>query len=141
MAEVRPLRTTLLQRSVADYDTTRAVEVLSSFNRFLIEVVSRYEGNIRVIADCDRKSNDLLHFIELREDMNAAEGYKAYRKLTDVRRERRVCKNENELLNAVYTFIQQNPRFVSELNSVTGKTRAAKDSIERKIYSARTDVI
>ena len=146
MAELRALarpadRTILFQRSVADYDQTGAVDILTMFNRFLIDVVSRYEGNIEVITDCDRKSSDLLHLIELREDMNAAEGYKTYRKLANVRRERRVSKNENELLAATYYFIQQNPRFVSELSSVLGKTRAAKESIEKKIYSARTNII
>ena len=144
MAELRAFcrpadRTILTQRSITDYDRIGAIEMLSASNRFLIDVVARYEGNEQSIAECDRKSNDLLHYIELRDDMNASDGYKTYRKLADVRRERRICKNE--LLQSVYSFIKQNPRFVSEIFSVMGKTRAAKESIEKKIYSARTDVI
>ena len=146
MAELRAFtrpadRTILIQRTIADYDQTSAVEMLTSFNRFLIDVVARYEGNEQSITECDRKSSDLLHYIELHDDMNASEGYKTYRKLADVRRERRISKNENELLLALYNFIKQNPRLVSELSSVLGKTRAAKESIEKKIYSARTDII
>ena len=73
MAELRAFcrpadRTILIQRTIADYDQTGAVEVLSAFNRFLIDVVARYEGNIEAITDCDRKSSDLLHYIELHDD-------------------------------------------------------------------------
>ena len=133
--------TILVQRTVADYDQTHAVEMLSTFNRFLLSVVAQYEGNEQAISECDRKSSDLLHYIELHDDMNASEGYKTYRKLAEVRRERRISKNENELLLAVYNFIKQNPRLVSEISAVLGRTRAAKESIEKKIYSARTDII
>ena len=87
------------------------------------------------------KSLSLLHYIELHEDMNASEGYKTYRKLAEVRRERRVCKNENELLLPIYTFIQQNPKFINELATVLGRTRTAREAINKRMYSARTDVI
>ena len=111
------------------------------FNRFLINVVAQYEANERMRSECEQKSQDLLHFIELHDDMNASEGYKIYRKMADVRRERRISKNENELLSPLYNFIQQNQRFINELSSVLGKTRTAKELIEKRIYSARTDVI
>ena len=146
MAELRAFsiptdRTVLIQRNVADYDQTNAAEVLASFNRFLVDVVTRYESNQQMITDCDRKSSDLLHLIELKDNMNASEGYKTYRKLASVRRERRICKNENELLSAIYAYIQQNPRLVNDLASILGKTRSAKASIDQKIYCARTDII
>ncbi len=73
--------------------------------------------------------------------MNASEGYKTYKKLAEVRRQRRNCKNENELLAPLYVFIQQNPKTVNELATVLGKCRAAKDAIEHRMYSARTDII
>lgn len=152
MAEVRSIprpvyhtqdagKTILIQRQINDYDQTNAVEMIGAFNRFLMDVVSRYEANDRIRQECDQKSQDLLHFIELHDDMNASEGYKTYRKLAEVRRERRISKNENELLSCIYAFIQQNPKFVNELSMILGKTRAAKESIEKRIYSARTDVI
>ena len=154
MAEVRPIqvcrnakqgsepgKTILFHRRIAEYDQLNAVETLGMFNHFLIDVVAQYEGNERMKTACEQKSQDLLHYIELHDDMNASEGYKIYRKLADVRRERRISKNENELLSPLYNFIQQNQRLVSELSSVLGRTRAAKETIEKRIYSARTDVI
>ena len=136
-----PGRTILIQHNIADYDQTRAVEVIGAFNRFLIDAVTRYEGNLETISICDRQTTDMLHLIELHSDMNASEGYRAYRKLAAIRRQRRVCKNENELLAAAYAFIKQNPHFAGDLSGVLGKTRAAKASIEKKVYCARTDII
>ena len=153
MAEVRSMencrvayqatagRTKLMHKRTGDYDQTQATEVLGAFNHFVADVVSRYEANDRIRLECDQQTQDLLHFIELQDDMNASDGYKIYRKLAEVRRTRRVCKNENELLSAMYGFIQQNPKLVSELPIVLGKTRTAKECIENRLYSARTDII
>ena len=136
-----PTKTILVQRNIEEYDQTNALETISEFSHFLRDVVSRYEANERIRVECEQKSNDLLHLIELHDDMNASEGYKAYKKLAEVRRERRVCKNENELLAPLYAFIQQNPKAINELAAVLGRCRAAKEAIDRRIYSARTDII
>lgn len=136
-----PMRTILIQRNIEEYDQTNALETICEFSHFLRDVVSRYEANERIRVECEQKSNDLLHLIELHDDMNASDGYKAYKKLAEVRRERRVCKNENELLAPLYAFIQQNPKAINELAAVLGRCRAAKEAIDRRVYSARTDII
>jgi len=136
-----PTKTILIQRNIEDYDQTNALDTICEFNQFLREVVSRYESNERIRVECDQKSSDLLHYIELHDDMNASDGYKTYKKLAEVRRERRVCKNENELLAPLYSYIQQNPKAINELTAVLGRCRAAKEAIDRRIYSARTDII
>lgn len=136
-----PGKTILIQRNVEDYDQTNVLENVCEFGKFLRDVVSRYEENERIRIECEQKSMDLLHYIELHDDMNASDGYKAYKKLAQVRRERRNCKNENELLAPLYSYIQQNPKAVNELAAVLGRCRAAKEAIDKRIYSARTDII
>ena len=136
-----PLPTILVNRNLAEYDPLHAIDALCEFNRFLRDVVSRYEENDRLRIECENKSNDLLHYIELRGDMNASEGYKAYKKLAEVRRERRCCKNENELLAPLYAFIQQNTKAINEMTAVLGRCRGIKEVIEKRTYCARTDII
>lgn len=131
----------LVGRNISEFDPLHAIDTICEFNRFLREVSSRYDENERIRVDCENKSNDLLHYIELRSDMNASEGYKAYKKLAAVRRERRCCKNENELLAPLYAFIQQNSKVINELNSILGRCRTIKENIEKRAYSARTDII
>ena len=136
-----PTKTILIQRNIEDYDQTNALDTTCEFSQFLREVVSRYESNERIRVECDQKSSGLLHYIELHDDMNASDGYQAHKKMAEVRRERRVCKNENELLAPLYSYIQQNPKAINELTAVLGRCRAAKEAIDRQIYSARTDII
>lgn len=135
------LPTILVNRNLAEYDPLHAIDMICEFNHFLKNAVSRYEENERLRIESEKKSNDLLHYIELRNDMNASEGYKAYKKLAEVRRERRCCKNENELLAPLYTFIQQNTKAINELASVLGRCRGIKEVIEKRSYCARTDII
>lgn len=133
--------TILVGRNITEYDPLHAIDTLCEFNRFLREVVSRYEENDRLRIESENKSNDLLHYIELRGDMNASDGYKAYKKLAEVRRERRCCKNENELLSPLYAFIQQNTKAINELSSILGRCRGIKELIDKRTYCARTDII
>ena len=135
------LPTILVNRNIAEYDPLHALDTLCEFNHFLKAAVSRYEENERLRVESEKKSNDLLHYIELRSDMNASEGYKAYKKLAEVRRERRCCKNENELLAPIYTFVHQNTKLINELTSVLGRCRGVKELIEKRAYCARTDII
>ena len=135
------LPTILIGHNIAEYDPLQAIDTICEFSRFLRDVVSRYEENDRIRVECENKSNDLLHYIELHGDMNASEGYKAYKKLAEVRRERRCCKNENELLTPLYTFIQQNTKAINELATVLGRCRNIKEIIDKRTYCARTDII
>jgi len=133
--------TILVNHNISECDPLHAIDMLCEFNRFLKDAVSRYEENERLRVENEKRSNDLLHYIELRNDMNASEGYKAYKKLAEVRRERRCCKNENELLTPLYTFIQQNAKTINDMTSVLGRCRTIKETIEKRGYCARTDII
>lgn len=131
----------IISHNIAEYDPLHAIDTLCDFGRFLREVTSRFEENERIRIESEKKSNDLLHYIELSDDMNASDGYKAYKKLAEVRRERRCCKNENELLTPVYTFIQQNPKVINELSSILGRCRGIKEVIDKRAYCPRTDIL
>lgn len=54
------------------------------------------------MTELENEMQDLLHYIEMAADKNAAVGSKLYKKLADIRRRRRICKNEIDLLTPVY---------------------------------------
>lgn len=142
---VQPRRDTLpailVNSNPVEYDTLHVIDTIREFNRFLKAVVSHYEENERLRLESDHKSSDLLHYIELHGDMNASEGYKAYKMLAQVRRERRCRKNENELLAPLYAYIQQHAKAVNELSFVLGRCRGIKETIDKRAYCPRTDII
>ena len=51
-----PGRTVLFHKGNADYDQIKPVEMIGAFNRFLLEVISRYEGNDQTRQECEQKS-------------------------------------------------------------------------------------
>jgi hypothetical protein len=117
--------------------TNMVDQYLHSIVSIFDKVNSTYELNLSVINQCDREIVDLEHEIELAPDMNASEGYKAYKELRDVRRKRRTAKEENELLKDTYEFFQQNNQFRNKVTQIQGTTRKVFESQQRREYMPR----
>lgn len=74
------------------------------------------------------------------DDMDGPRGYDMYKRVREIRRERRVCKNENELLRPVVNFLEQNPSIISDLERLQGSCQRLKETIDDRHYTMRTDV-
>lgn len=123
-----------------DYDTLYPVDALASFLAFCRDVVERVDGNARVIDESNDETQDIMHYIELSEDLGVVAGYKAHVKLRSIRRARRDAKNENELLSPLYDFLT-GTEFMQSLQRVLGATRARQEVIQKRVYGVRTDVL
>lgn len=124
----------------SDYDTLLPVDMLEAFLAFCADVLSRYEGNLRVMEEANLETQDLLHFVELADNMGVSEGFKAYRRMREVRRVRRCAKNENELLQALYDLLRASD-IQQRLQCVLGILRAKRKNIDGRKYSPRTDIL
>ncbi len=131
---------TSLHRDI-DFDDLHPEENIHAFVAFATDVLNRYNFNKTTITECDDKQQDILHFIELSDNLNAKEGYKKYKQLADVRRERRKCKLENELLEQVYQFFSANKPMLEQLKRIQGICRRDKDNLSNLRYNIRTNVL
>lgn len=122
------------------FDSLSPEEKLREFLAFCRDVIARYEDNARRQTETERATQDLLHYVELSEDMNACRGYCMYSKIAETRRERRACKSENELLQPLYDFLKDKS-LINQLAQIQGQCRTAKESINLRTYTLRTDVI
>ena len=134
-------RTVLPHRHDEEYDSMNVLEIVEGFNALLTQVQSIYDENETMLKKCEDEELDLLHYAELSHNLNASQGYKLYKNLSRVLRERRRCKDENELLTAVYAFAKENPRLINQISTLLGKTRGTKRCIDQRIYQARTNII
>lgn len=125
--------------SERDYLTTPA-QRLSEFLQFARDVKARYENDLILLDQYNAEQNDMLHYIELL-DLNAANGYRAYKRLSEIRRERRNCKEEIEILEPLYVFFGKSNATFDELQKVLGECRRTSAAIENRVYTARTKVI
>lgn len=127
-------------RREAEFDSLSAVENTKEFLAFARSVISRYEGDQRRQEELEAETQDLLHVMELSKNLNASEGYKLYAKLASIRRERRACKNEVEMLKPLYEYLQDR-RIINDLAQIQGKCSASRDVVSRRQYTLRTDVM
>lgn len=127
--------------SKLEYDSLHPEEHVREFLNFVRAVRARYEENERLRDECDAQTQDLLHYVEMSDNLNAAKGYDAYKKLAEVRRVRRACKNENELLKPFYDYYMAHKDMESQLSRIQGNCRTTKETIGNKRYGMRTNIV
>ena len=123
-----------------EYDTAQPEATIRSFVGNIRDMISRYEYNKARIVEIEAELVDLLHWIEISSYKNVPEGYKLYRKLADLRRERRACKNENDLLWPIYEHFHATD-VLTKLSLVQGECAKAKNAIDARTYMVRTDIL
>lgn len=121
-----------------DFDTTAPVENIKAFLAFFRDVIARYEGNEKYLVMLNNATQDILHTIELSPNMNAHDGYLYYKTLRDIRRERRLLKSENELLEVLLPFYSENKSFFDTLSRLQGVCRTTKEHIAQRSYRVKT---
>lgn len=126
--------------SVDEYDSQKPEETFRMFIRSVKEMVKKYDANIARIAELEDQMQDVMHFMEMAKPKNVPIGYKLYKKLTDIRKERRACKNENDLLKPVYDMFH-GTKLLDQLSYVQGECGKAKKAIDGRAYSVRTDIL
>jgi len=120
----------------AEFDTCHPEDHLCKFLEFCSNVVSRYEGNLRECDEMENTLQDLLHYVEMTDDDDP----NICLAIRNARRQRRLCKNENDLLQPFYEFISDKT-LVNKLSQILGKVRAADERVTKRTYIARTDAL
>lgn len=127
-------------QSNEEFDTLHPEETFKEFCEAVRNMLSRYEADRARLAKLESEQQDLLHFIEMSRNKNARAGFKLYQQLCEVRRERRVCKNEMDLLYPVYQALSE-VGTLSYLSEIQGKVRLAKQAINNRAYIVRTNIL
>lgn len=133
--EPKPILTNNLE-----YDTLHPEETIKEFCSSIRSMLSRYQYNKDQYNNLEYEMQDLLHYIEMGSDKNANTGYKLYKRLAEIRRERRINKNEMDLLQPIYDAFNGGDK-LNVLAQIQGNCRVAKQSIDNKAYTVRTDVL
>ena len=124
-----------------DYDTLFPEQRISEFLTFIRDAESRYNENLRLIEEYQAQKTDLDHYMELSENLTAAQGYKYYRLSREMWRKRRACKNEVELLQPLISFVESHPELINGLKELQGRCGKAKESIDQREYVVRTNIL
>lgn len=123
-----------------DYDTTKPEETLQTFVSNIKDMMARYTGNKARIIEIEKELSDLEHYMEISSYKTIPNGYKLYRKLAELRKERRKCKNENDLLVPIYEHFHAT-EVLNKLSLVQGECGKLKETIDGRLYQIQTDVL
>lgn len=138
--DIQPSKPNQVLHYSIEYDTTHPEETIRKFCSDIREMVARYEGNKQRLIEIEGEHQDLLHYIEISPFKKVTDGYKLYRKLAELRRERRALKNENDLLQPLYDTFRQ-PDILNRLSKVQGDVSKVHDAIDGRVYGMRTDIL
>ena len=111
----------------------------STISTIYAEVIKNYENNLNSIKQIEGELQDLMHEIELSEPKNAAQGYKLYKEIRELRIKRRTAKEEVELLRDLHEYLtsQQGQAFKSKVQSIQGNSVKLRATQEQRTYQPR----
>lgn len=139
LAERRKKNPKVMQYTV-EYDSTKPEETLRKFISDVRGMMSRYNSNKDRLDQIEQEIIDIEHYMEISSYKSVPGGYRLYRKLAELRRERRACKNENDLLQPIMEHFHAT-EVLNKLTWVQGECAKAKSAIDSRVYSVRTDVL
>lgn len=102
-------------------------------------VVKDYEWNLDRIQEIEDELQDIVHEIELSAPKNMYAGYLLYKRIRELRIERRRCKEEVELMKDTYEYFksQQGQAFKNKVQQLQGGAKKIRDAQERRTYRPR----
>ena len=124
-----------------DFDSMNPEQTLSEFLKYIRQIKDQKSFLFNRLNELNNASSDLLHYAELHEDLGVVQSYDVYKKLREIRRDRRICKNEIELLTPVWQWVEESDGAIHKLERVLGEVRKNKTDISQRSYIMRTDVM
>ncbi|MCT1575671.1 hypothetical protein M3E13_15505 [Oceanobacillus kimchii] len=100
------------------------------------ELPKLYGDNLDQIERLEQERLDLMHYMEL-VDLNARDGFKAYKQMQDVLRKRRVLKDQNEELKHVVPVLKSMKGKLKDLDMAVGGVRKSKEGLKVRVYRCR----
>lgn len=116
---------------IENYSTT----IVSIFQN----TIRDYEMGLERIEQIQDELQDIFHEIELSPNKNMYEGYLLYKRIKDLRVERRRCKEETELMKDTYEYFkgQQGQAFKNKMQQLQGNAAKLRKTQESRTYKPR----
>ena len=95
-----------------------------------------YEDNLKKLDRIEREITDINHYMEL-VDLNASEGFQAYKDKQRALRERRKLKDDNDELRVLYPFLKSLRDRQSVVEKAVQEVRKVKNVRKHRSYRCR----
>ena len=106
----------------------RWIDKIDGLNGLATEALHRKDELVQLLSKVDQELSDVNHYIEFC-NLNAAQGYKAYKMIKDRRIKRRSIKNELQVVDIILS------KKISE--TATDEIKKAIDGMDQRTYEPR----
>lgn len=119
------------------------MDIIESYSTTIVtifqNVVKDYERNLERIEEIQDELQDIFHEIELSSGKDMYSGYLLYKRIRELRIERRRCKEEVELMKETYEYFksQQGQSFKNKLQQLQGNAAKLRKTQEARTYTPR----
>ena len=102
-------------------------------------VVKDYERDLERIEEIQGELQDILHEIELSSPKDMYNGWLLYKRIRELRIERRRCKEQTELMKETYEFFksQQGQSFKTKMQQLQSNAAKLRNVQEQRTYKPR----
>ena len=102
-------------------------------------VVNDYERDLERIEEIQGELQDILHEIELSSPKDMYNGWLLYKRIRELRIERRRCKEQTELMKETYEFFksQQGQSFKTKMQQLQSNAAKLRNVQEQRTYKPR----
>jgi hypothetical protein len=114
------------------------VRLAESMKSTFSEVIESYEYAQKREVELTGMQQDLLHEIEWTEKAGAVGGYKMFKKLQEIRIERRKCKMDMKSLKPMYDYLSSKGKMGDQLDKLIVDSKSAKKGVVKVTYMPRS---
>lgn len=107
---------------------TQWLDKIDTLNGLIQEATKRKQELINSLTTIDRELSDIIHYIEFC-NLNAAQGYSAYKMIRERRIKRRVIKNELSVINVILDK--------ESLDHIEDKIEKTVNGLKNHVYEPR----
>lgn len=102
-------------------------------------VVKDYERDLERIEEIQGELQDIMHEIELSSPKDMYNGWLLYKRIRELRIERRRCKEQTELMKETYEFFksQQGQNFKTKMQQLQSNAAKLRNVQEQRTYKPR----
>lgn len=116
-------------------------ETLDAFLTFIRTSKSEYKMYKSIEEDENNATQDLLHYLELEDDISYHDFAKLSRATKKIRQRRREAKYSIEILSPIVNWAESHQSVIKELEELLGSMRKNEKLANNKRYNYKTSII
>lgn len=118
-----------------------ATETLKGFIDFLRNVKTEHEIAVENENEFNEQTQDLLHTLELNDELTYHQKAKLAKKISEVRKERRINKDFEELTGDLAKWVSENSKVLNDLGKILGAMRKLQGKHSMRVYIDRSKIV